>query len=116
MGIIKDLRNIHKSNNDLIRIEVERERNGESIVTIFDYINKINIIDKKGFYNCGVTFQDLMNINQKHDLRLKEEQISEIMKSEKQLYNFILLPIPRRLVNDIYMDIYHIMKSKGELE
>ena len=114
MGFLRELMDLNKINNDLIRCDVKRKRNNDFSLSLFDYTDELSIIDKKGFHNVGITFKDLLDINEKYNLRLKEEEISKVMTSEEPFFNFTLLPIPRRVLYDkICVDLYYLMK-KGD--
>lgn len=112
MGILRDLKKLNKLNNDLIRAEAKSVRNGtNNQMNIFDYNKILSEIDEFGFNEMGITFQNLMDINHKYDLRLSEEEISKVMQSEEPFYQFTLLPISRDILyNHIFKDLYVLIE------
>ena len=114
MGLISDILNLNRLQNDLIRAEAKAKRDGRKIRSISDYEKVFKIINKKGFEYGNITLNDLMGISEKYGLRWSEEEVIKVMESEEPFYNFTLLPMPRFLLSQqIYDEVYDMFMERN---
>ena len=103
MGLWRDIRDVQKANKEIIFAKMNEEKKE---LNIFDYTAIGNGINRKGFLEMGITFQDILELNEKYDLRWSGEEISNAMNSEEPYTNLMDLPMPHKVYFGFSKDLY----------
>ena len=111
MGLMKDLVNVYKMTMMVAEDDYVRKKTNDTSRS-FDDICKIGKrINKNGFGFYRITFDDLMELNKKYDLKWQEEEIINCMNSNEPYAALLDLPMSIKVHHDFFEELYDLWEE-----
>lgn len=113
MGLMKDLVNVYKMTMMVAEDDHVRKKNNDTSRSFDDRCNIGRRINKNGFGFYGITFDDLMGLNKKYDLKWREEEIINCMNSNEPYLALLDLPMSVNIRYYFFEELFDLWEKKG---